>query len=421
MMRQFLVGAVVTTMILAGTLSTVRADPAAEDPRSLVEGPIEAPLLLENAINPPGPGAVILSNTPADYDWWNGCSPTAGGMLFGWWDEAGVESFPGNHRNLPATYSNTSTNQTNYTDARGVVAGWAHKQEGMAQSLTYGHYANHAPDSIADFLLTSNGGSSRGNMAHGFEMFGAWDDPRTPEIESATFQCSTVYTFSGWSYADYCAEIDAGRPVHLGLNGATGGHSVLGIGYNNTDGKTNVVVHTTWHSGQQEWEWENETHSGYSFSVYGATLTQKDPTPTPDLSAYVSIAHTYIGNLIVEIGYGDPANPDWSTIVWNHDGSGSDNLVLTDLDCTAALEDFLAGELDWYVKVADNAGGNTGTLEDFQIRYGPQGRIYEYDGPAMQIGDLQTITATVTTPEPTTMALLGFGFAALAAVRRRRR
>jgi hypothetical protein len=394
--------------------------PDIEDPLSRAEGPMTP---LDGQGRSPGPGAVILANVPADYDWWNGCSPTAGGMLMGWWDEAGYEVFPGNHRNLPPTYPNTSTLPANYTDARGIIAGWAHKEEGMAHSLTYGSPFHHAPDSIADFILTYDGSTDRSDMAHGLETFAAWDDPRTAAIESQRFSASTVYTFAGWSYANYCAQIDAGRPVHLGLSSDKGGHSVLGVGYNNTGGKENVVLLTTWHWGLQEWEWEDETVSGNGYSVYGATLMDAVPGETPELSGYFSIAHTYIGDLTVELGVGNPSDPDWSSVVW--DGFGSaDNLVMTDIDCTDLLDDLRSGDLQWYLKVYDGAGGDVGTIEDFQIRYKFDEIVYDWDEPPVPISDFSYSYAYLTTariPEPSTLLLAIAAIGSLILARRFRK
>jgi len=392
------------------------ADPA------IIEGPIPGPVVGYESMQPPQAGAVILPSVPADYDWWNGCSPTAAGMLFGWWDEQGYGVFPGDHRNLPATYPGTSSVEGNYMDARGTVAGWAHKQEGQAQSLTYGSWQNHVPDSIADFILTSDGGTSRSNMEHGFEMFAAWDDPDTPECESSLFDATTAYTpaYGGaFDYATYCAAIDAGIPVHLGLTGPTGGHSVLGVGYNNSGGAEDVVLLTTWHSGLQQWEWANETQSGHGFSVYGGTLMTPVSTPTPELSAYVAIEHTYIGDLSVTVGLGDPGNPLWTTTAWSNGGGGSNNLILTDIDLTG-IPDYAPGDgSDWFVEVADNAGGDQGSVFDFQIRY--QGNtIYDYDGPPVAILDNQGTTVSLqTAPEPSSLALLLLG-TVVAMVRRRR-
>jgi len=420
----------VSVLALAAMLATVGSawadnKPKDIDPNSLIEGP--AGIGVETGTSHgPQTGSVTLSGTPADYDWWNGCSPTAAGMLFGYWEEHGHDAFPGNHRNLPATYPGTSTTQSDYNDARGIIASWAHKQSGVSQGLTYGSYRSHAPNCIADFLRTDNSSTSRGDMAHGLETFAAWDDRRTPVNESRRFTATTSYVSSGWSFANYCAEIDAGRPVHLGLSGTDSkgnyvGHSVLGVGYNNTGGKQDVILLTTWHWGLQEWQWSNEPYSGYDFSVYAGTMLQPSTTPTPHLSAYFSIAHTYIGDLTVTLGTGDPAHPDWSTVAWNRGGTSADNLVLTDIDCSAVESQFVGHDLTWFLKVTDSKTGDTGTIEDFQIRWGPGDSVFDYSGPPVAILDNQTEYVYLATPEPGTLTLLALGCAAWVVRRRARR
>jgi len=401
-------------LTLVGAAAAV-PPPKVDDPDGLIADP--KPVLTSG--QGPQPGAVILPSVPADYDWWNGCSPTAAGMLFGWWDEAGVDAFPGNHRDLPATYSGTSSDPADYQDARGVVAGWAHKQEGIDQGLGYGSYENHPPDSLADFMLTEDGGTYGSDFAHGLETFGAWDDTRTPEIESRRFT-ATRYTDTGWTYADYLAEIDAGRPVLLSLARPGGfGHSVLGVGYNNTGGKENVILLTTWHWGLQEWEWENETQSDRGYSVDAGVLMDAVTDPVPTLSAYFSLSHTYIGDLTVNLGVGDPASPDWVTNVWDEGGGTDENLVLTDIDCTALLADFLSSELHWFLEVTDDSPIDQGTIEDFQIRYGFDTLVFAYDGAAVPILDHQTSYVYVTSPEPATLVLLVAGGLGLLLRRRR--
>jgi hypothetical protein len=362
----------------------------------------------------PGPGAVIVDNPPKDFAYWHGCSPTSAGMLFGYWEEHGYDSFPGSHRDGPDNWMNTDPPvESDYADARGVIAGWAHSQ---AADGRFGSYNGHAPDSLADFMLTHRGSTSGSSFVHGFETFGAWDDPRTGPIESRKF----IASYNCGSYNDYVAEIDAGRPVMLSLIADSPWnlkHSVIGVGYNNTDGKQNYILYeSSFNVGLQEWDWQDGL---YNYRVVNGVKLIPDPDPAPQLSGYFSIAHTNISDLTVELGVGDHENPDWSTAVWNGSGGSSDNLVLTDIDITAMLDEFLADELTWYLKVTDGSGGNTGSILDFQIRYGFDEIVFGYEGDPVSVDDFGTSHVYVTTPEPASTALMAIGGIIL--LRRRRR
>ena len=133
-------------------------------------------------------------------------------------------------------------------------------------------------------------------MAPGLVDFCAWDDPTTvTNDESYTATATTCYTSTGWTYADYCAEIDAGRPVHLGLvSQETGeGHSVTGVGYDNTGGKQEYIAWTTWAGVPMvSWGWLGESQSGYNFRVYGATYLQVQLDVSPVTSATASTTAT---------------------------------------------------------------------------------------------------------------------------------
>jgi subtilisin-like proprotein convertase family protein len=143
---------------------------------------------------------------------------------------------------------------------------------------------------------------------------------------------------------------------------------------------------------------------------------QPESGATPQLSAYLSLAHTFIGDLTVEVGIGNHDSPTWNTVVWNQTGGQARNLVLTDIDLTSALPEFFGGPRDWYLKVTDNLGGYTGTIEDFQVRYGFDQVVFKYAGGPVPIEDNATAYAylhTTPIPEPTTGVLLLSGLAGL--------
>jgi autotransporter-associated beta strand protein len=353
-----------------------------------------APIFAES----PQAGSVILPDLPPDYGWWNGCAPTAAAMLFAWWGQHGYGAFPANYAAPPATYPLTSTNPADYADARGVIAGWANKRSGMDWGLTYGSYLFHPPNSLADCLLTLDGSTNSSAVAHGLVTFGAWDDPSTPQIESRQFAATTCYTGIDWSYDRYVAEINAGRPVFLGWSSPSLGHATLGIGYNNTDGKHDVITLTTWRQGPQQWQWTNETNP-YGLSVDSGVLMQPGGGETPRLSTYFSIARDFIGDMTIELGVGDPQNPQWKTTVRSPDNSQEHNLVLTDINAMAELSNFRTSPLNWYLKVTSTLAQYQGAIQDFQVRYGLDQRVFRMTGsPVSLVANTAVYANLQTTP-----------------------
>jgi autotransporter-associated beta strand protein len=268
----------------------------------------------------------------------------------------------------------------------------------------------HPPDSLADFLLTFDSNTNISNVAHGLVTFGAWDDPSTPQIESRQFAAATYYTGTDWTYDQYVAEINAGRPVFLGWSSSTLGHATLGVGYNNTDGKHDVIVLTTWHQGTQEWQWTNETSSGYNLSVDSGVVMQPVGGPTPRLSAYFSIARDYIGDLTIELGVGDPQNPQWKTTVRSPDNSQDHNLAMTDINAMAELSSFRTSPQNWYLKVTNTLAQYPGTIQDFQIRYGLDQRVFYFTGgPVSLVANTAVYANLQTTPFAISSAWQGSG------------
>ena len=93
-------------------------------------------------------------------------------------------------------------------------------------------------------MQTEDGGTYRSKMAQGFVDYAAWDNPTTAVNESYT---ATAVTDWSETWAEYTAEIDAGYPVHVGIES----HSILGFGYwtgsfGSGPVKNYVVNWTTW-------------------------------------------------------------------------------------------------------------------------------------------------------------------------------
>jgi len=270
--------------LLSTTVVNYSADDYALETSGYLDGPCPAPVVLAASAMAQNDSSdwhlIDTYEQVPEYFWHYGCSPTAAGMLFGWWDAqlGTTRLFAGSAATWWGDASETASGGT-----KSLVASTSHIVAGSENGLTYGDWHNSTsypdhvshPASLADFMKTYNGGTSRSNMAAGFEAFAAWDCPWTETNESYAADATTYYTSSGWTFADFKAEIDAGYPVHLGITGQYG-HSILAVGYwdrtaAGDSGDYGYVCYTTWSGwGLTEWRWDG-VDVPYDMAVYGAT------------------------------------------------------------------------------------------------------------------------------------------------------
>ena len=78
----------------------------------------------------------------------------------------------------------------------------------------------------------------------------------------------------GFSFAQYKAEIDAGRPVMLNLQG----HSIVGVGY--ADSSNTVYIHDTWDNSDHTMTWGG-SYSG--MALWGVSIVNLWEPPQPSL------------------------------------------------------------------------------------------------------------------------------------------
>ena len=172
--------------------------------------------------------------------------------------------------------------------------------------------------------------------------------------DDATVGSVDLRVVDGLTYDTYMAQINAGVPMMLlwqtdapvldpdnpdpdlaPLVDAPLGHYTTAVGFNTLPAVTTDPVsaavekvdhYTTWNQGLREWDWRGQTLSttfwgadseafitaDLDWSVAGAIWLQAPAAPT-GLNAYYSIAHQRLGDLSLELGLGDPDDPDWST------------------------------------------------------------------------------------------------------------
>jgi hypothetical protein len=250
-----------------------------------------------------------LSNT-CDYKWWYGCSPTSAGMLIGYYDRNGYNSLY--YPNLvPGGVAETNTYGNPSALVNTIIASYGH-QDDFYSASTYGYDTGggigsgyglsgddispvtHSFNCLADFMGTSQDayGNINGGTKFGYYTSGA------PYLESVSglgegmygigqyveytgYDAATLYNqllpgvaddiwgispnTLGFTFADYMAEIDAGRPVMIHVSG----HSMLGYGY--VDGTNIINVYDTWYSGGGTMTWGG---SYYGLTQYGVTVME---------------------------------------------------------------------------------------------------------------------------------------------------
>lgn len=236
--------------------------------------------------NDPRPVSGVLSGAPK-YTWWYGCSPTSGGMMVGYWD--GLSGFGNLYDGDAGLWGGGGDSGT-----KSMVASTAHIVAGDENGYTYGDwqnsttYPNHEanPDCIADFMYTVDGGSYTEQITSGLEAYCEWDGAaygNSQWITKDAYEASAAYEdVAYWGtpghtfdYQDFKAQIDAGRPMMLGLIAywpATHGwvgHSVVGYGYQDDMFEVKVPTPTgsldlevggfavmdTWSNGRAQSDW----------------------------------------------------------------------------------------------------------------------------------------------------------------------
>ena len=112
----------------------------------------------------------------------------------------------------------------------------------------------------------------------------------------------------GFTYAQYKAEIDAGYPVLIQLNG----HTMLGIGYSGTD---QVIVHNTWDYSSHTMTWGGYYSGMLQYGVGVIHLVPKLEAKfygVPDVKVFPLTIHFH------DASVGNPSS--WS---WNFGDSGT--------------------------------------------------------------------------------------------------
>ena len=335
-----------------------------------------------------------LTNVPT-LDWCYGCSPTSAAMIFGYYDNMGYPDMytgPTNGGVFPQTNAawgvgecplSATHNGYDGRTTRGHVDDYwiAYDNAGPDPWIANSWLEHVYADCTGDFMGTNQ--SRVGNVDASTTFF-YWQD-NSPLYDysgsepgrrdgchgmrdfavSRGYSVTTNYNqyiaghgglSAGFTYADYKAEIDAGRPVLIQVDG----HTMVGVGYD--DATSKVYIHDTWDHQTHEMTWGG-SYSGMAH--YGVTVLQLatvDAAPTTPSSLTISPASPVCASTLQATASGstDPNNTtptyeyEWSQYdggVWTGWSHLSSNGILTGVT--------LARDQQWRVQARATDGALT--------------------------------------------------------------
>lgn len=289
------------------SIQTITVDDGKLLDQSIINGPSTPPPgyeLQRKSVALPQPNSIQGTNTLAvpAFDWSFGCSATSGAMIAGYYDRNGspnMYSGPTNGGVMPldssawpdwtdsygATYGQcpltASHNGLDGRTTRGSIDDYWVKYNSSVQDpyITNGWTQHTFGNAIGDYMRTSQSAYENTDGSTTFYTWTSLPDQLTCGdmedysitmdgtygrklfYEAKGYTVTDCYNQStdniisgGFSYAQYKAEIDAGRPVMINLEG----HTVVGIGYSDP---STIYIHDTWDYATHSMPWSG-SYSG---------------------------------------------------------------------------------------------------------------------------------------------------------------
>ena len=234
---------------------------------------------------------VILDDVPT-FDWCYGCANTSAAMMMGYYDRNGYSNMYAGQANggvcpstnltwgwgespLSATHQGyDGLNERGHVDDYYVYIGY----EGEDPWMTGGWDPHDWADCTGDYMGTSQysyGVSDGGTIFYyradgerlgdvsGMAGFrdrdgcnGMANFVSSRDYNAANYYTSQTGSISDFTFIDYMAEIDAGRPVLLIVASETSAHAMLGVGYDSTT--QDIYLHDTWDWSTHTMDWNGE-------------------------------------------------------------------------------------------------------------------------------------------------------------------
>jgi hypothetical protein len=380
----------------------------------IIKGPPVPPPgfeILRQAVSLSG-GDVTLT-VPA-YPWVYGCSAVSAAMIAGYYDRNGYpnmytgptnggvmplfdDSSWGTWRDNPPSpkgnftyYNNPLVASKLGLDGRTTLGSiddyWVQYFSEEPDPFITGDWTPHTwGDAIGDFMRTSQ---SAANLGDAFTRFyDNWYDPAAPLTcdtiesyglppynlppdgalgrkqfyEARGYQVSDCYNQftdissgssnpGGFSYAQYKAEIDAGRPVMLNLTG----HTVVGVGYN--DSTDTVYIHDTWDNGTHAMTWGG-SYAGMDLVAVSIVNLQPASPPTAfNKTSPANLATNQPINPTLRWGTSTTANSYDYCFDSTNDNACSASWISTGANTSVTLSSLTPGTYYWQVRAKNEIG-----------------------------------------------------------------
>jgi hypothetical protein len=393
--------------------------------RHIINGPSQPPAGFEPAavaLPAPNPAMGTASITVPTYNWVFGCSSVSGAMIAGYYDRSGFPNmYVGPANSGLAPLNNSTTYWAKWTDGNSVeypnlplaashngIDGRTTKGSIDDYWIKYGSTANDPyitgswtqhtwsdGQAIGDYMKTSQSvyGTNNTDGSTGFWNYNSksqltcrtmestngssghkisWNDGtygRKLFYEDRGYTVDTCYNqptdnkySGGFSFAQFKAEIDAGRPVMLNLDG----HTIVGVGYNDSPANT-VYLHDTWHQDgtTQSMTWGGTYGTSPAMELLSVSIVNlSNPAPT---TTSISPISATAGDAALTLTVTGSNLLGSSSVRWNGTTSSADRVTsfvsVTQLTAAITAADLAtAGIYPVYVFNPTPDGGTSGAV-----------------------------------------------------------
>lgn len=315
--------------------------------------------------------ARVLSGVP-DYKWNYGCSPTAGGVLIGYWDQPGrfeglvpggeMPLYDGGGRDgdadarhdaapsnrdgragprLPGTYNLVDRVIASEGHIRDYWMGDDDGYDGVGPTgdpfRIFG-WDRHQDNSIADFMRTSRdfflGGLRGSNLSDG----ATWPDNMGSGLLSYVkysrgtddigFRVGNIESNPASAFGVLTQQIDSGWPVLVNIYTSDWAHSIVAYGYiEDSDGRW-IAVRDTW---QNHLSWPSSPYVSSDMKMWLGHEWWKWDSANFGISSMITFwpsRYTSQGACFVDMGFNADAAAVWGTPFGVDPGSGMGNVEI---------------------------------------------------------------------------------------------